>query len=44
MDKEMMDEYESPQVLVSYTKEELEEAIEPHGDYDQPGCGCGCGS
>jgi hypothetical protein len=32
--------YEEPKVLATYDKEELEEAIKPHG----PGGGCGCGS
>ncbi|MBN1848690.1 MAG: hypothetical protein JW932_08910 [Deltaproteobacteria bacterium] len=48
MTQEMKKEYEAPKVLASYSKEELEESIKPHGDYGQPGCGggcgCGCGS
>lgn len=42
------EKYNAPKVLASYSKEELEEAIQPHGDYGSPGCsggcGCGCGS
>jgi hypothetical protein len=34
--------YETPQVLASYSKEELEEAIQPEV-YGQSGCMCGCG-
>ncbi len=39
--------YETPKVLATYSKEELEEAIKPHGStdsYTDTGCGCGCGS
>ncbi len=38
------EKYEVPKVLASYSKEELEEAIQPHGDYGTPGCSGGCGS
>lgn len=49
MKQEIKKEYEAPKILASYSKEELEEAIQPHGDYGAPGCsgscggGCGCG-
>ena len=35
------EKYEAPKVLASYSKKELEEAIQPQGDYTSPGCGCG---
>jgi hypothetical protein len=43
--------YAVPRVLATYSKEELEEAIRPHGTVDSytdggcsvSGCGCGCG-
>ncbi|MBI5115793.1 hypothetical protein HZA56_04925 [Candidatus Poribacteria bacterium] len=41
--------YAAPRVLATYSKEELEEAIRPHGAVDSytndggGGCGCGCG-
>jgi len=39
--------YAPPQVLVTYTKDELAETIRPHGPqigYGDAGCGCGgCG-
>ena len=37
--------YEAPKVLASYDREELEEAILPHGvlGTNGGGCGCGCG-
>lgn len=42
MDKEI---YTEPKVLATYSKEELEETIKPHGPVDSyiggPGCGCG---
>ena len=34
--------YETPQVLASYSKEELEDAIHPEVYGQTPGCGCGC--
>ena len=44
MMKETKKKYEAPEVLASYSKEELEETIKPHGDYgtndDCNGCGC----
>ncbi len=44
--------YETPKVLATYSKEELEETIRPHGSLisyggDDAGCGssgCGCGA
>ena len=36
--------YETPKVLATYSKEELEDAIRPHGSvisYTDSGCGCG---
>jgi hypothetical protein len=36
--------YEDPQVLATYTNEELEEMIKPHGEVEGGGCGCGGGS
>jgi hypothetical protein len=42
--------YVKPMVLATYSKEELEEVIKPHGPTDSytsdgcaAGCGCGCG-
>ena len=35
------EKYEAPKVIASYSKKELEEAIQPHG---QSGGGCGCSS
>ncbi len=35
------EKYEAPKVLASYSKKELEEAIQPHGPYNSNGCGCG---
>lgn len=41
--------YVRPQVLATYSREELAETIRPHGprfgynDSNEPGCGCGCG-
>ena len=39
--------YEAPEVLASYTKDEVEAAARPRGqdprDGDQNGTGCGCG-
>ena len=36
--------YEEPKVLATYEKEELEEIIKPHGQFESGGgCGCGCG-
>jgi len=38
--------YQAPQVMATYTKDELADAIRPHGSrigYGDPGCGCGCG-
>jgi hypothetical protein len=32
--------YEAPRVLATYSKQELEEVIQPQG---VGGCGCGCG-
>ena len=37
------DEYEAPQVLASYTKEELEAVVATEGQ-STGGCGCGGGS
>jgi hypothetical protein len=37
--------YESPKVLATYTKDQLAEAMRPHGpegSYNGSGCGCGC--
>lgn len=34
--------YEEPKVLVSYTKDEMEEMIKPHIT-PVGGCGCSCG-
>lgn len=43
-----VERYESPEVLASYTREELEAAVRPAGDTPNPdgggGCGCGGGS
>lgn len=36
--------YEAPEVIASYSKEELEKAIQPHGQSGGSGCGCGGGS
>ena len=46
--------YIAPRVLATYSKEELDEAIRPHGPTDSytsdggcsigGGCGCGCGA
>jgi|MudIll2142460700_1097286.scaffolds.fasta_scaffold1021663_2 hypothetical protein len=37
--------YEEPRVITTYKKEDLEEIIKPHGEYDSGGgCGCGGGS
>ncbi len=36
--------YVEPRVLATYSKEELDEAIKPHGpsdSYTDNGCGCG---
>lgn len=44
MEQEIKKEYEAPKVLASYSKEELEETIRPHGDYGSSGCSGGCGS
>ena len=38
--------YETPEVLASYTKEEIEAAVRPEGqdgNFGGGGCGCGCG-
>jgi len=37
--------YETPKVLASYEKEELEDAIglDPEVEGQTPGCSCGCG-
>lgn len=43
MEKEI---YTEPKVLATYSKEELEQSIKPHGpvdSYRDPGCACGCG-
>jgi hypothetical protein len=34
--------YEEPKILATYKKEDLEEAVMPHGQTGG-GCGCGCG-
>ena len=35
--------YEPPKVLATYTKEDLKEAIRPHGpSFGYGSCGCGC--
>ena len=34
--------YEAPEILASYSKEELEAVIQPEGQ-STGGCGCGCG-
>lgn len=34
--------YEAPEVLASYSREELESMVSPEGD-PNGGCGCGCG-
>jgi hypothetical protein len=45
-----MEMYSKPRILATYNKEELEEAIQPHGQLPDGGCttgggcGCGCGS
>jgi hypothetical protein len=46
----MKKDYEPPKVLATYSKEQLAEAIRPHGPTgaygEDPGCGgggCGCG-
>jgi hypothetical protein len=53
--KEKKQVYEEPKVLATYKKEDLEEAVRPHGqvpgecegglcgDDDGSGTGCGCG-
>ncbi len=49
MSEEHMDRqlYMEPRVLATYSKEELDETIKPHGTTDtygcEEGCGCGCG-
>lgn len=38
--------YVAPRVVATYSREDLAEAIRPHGQvagYQQPGCGGGCG-
>jgi hypothetical protein len=35
--------YEEPKILATYQREDLEEAIMPHGE-SAGGCGCGGGS
>ena len=35
--------YVEPKVIATYEKEELEEIIKPHGDFESGGGGCGCG-
>ena len=35
--------YETPQVLATYSKEELAETLRPHGPVPSYGCGGGCG-
>ena len=53
-EKLLKEKYEEPKILASYTKEELEEIIKPHGQGDEcvggacgtpqtGGGGCGCG-
>jgi hypothetical protein len=34
--------HEEPRILISYTKDEMEEMIKPHGK-PPGGCGCSCG-
>jgi hypothetical protein len=44
--KDRRPQYEPPRVLASYTLEELQETIRPHGPesvHAGGGCGCGCG-
>lgn len=39
-------EYEPPRIVATYSKDDLAEAIRPHGQvagYQDPGCGGGCG-
>jgi hypothetical protein len=39
-------QYEPPRILASYTLEELQQTIRPHGlksVHAGGGCGCGCG-
>jgi hypothetical protein len=36
-------EYRTPDILASYSKEELEEINKPHGQSGGCACGCGCG-
>ena len=42
---EQKEPYQKPEVLASYQKKELEEAIQPHGmpTFSPGGCGCGSG-
>jgi hypothetical protein len=35
--------YSEPKILVTYSREELEEINKPHGQYESGGGGCGCG-
>jgi hypothetical protein len=41
--------YVKPAILATYSEQELEQSIKPHGPIDsytgecEPGCGCGCG-
>jgi hypothetical protein len=34
-------EYEAPEILASYEKEELEELVQPEAQTGGSGCGCG---
>ncbi|MBI5115792.1 hypothetical protein HZA56_04920 [Candidatus Poribacteria bacterium] len=49
MERDFKKLYVKPMVLATYSKEELEETIKPHGSVDSytdgggGGCGCGCG-
>lgn len=38
--------YEEPEVLATYTQEEIDAAVRPRAQDDNGGCGCicGCGS
>lgn len=40
--EDIRQEYEPPEVLASYSKEELEAALQPEGQFGST-CGCGCG-
>ncbi len=45
-DRRVRKPYVPPRVLATYSKEDLAEAIKPHGpaaSYEDSGCGGGCG-